>query len=84
MRQGRPVIIHGDGQALWTFTHARDFAALFIPLLGHPKALGEAYHIMTDTAFTWEFLFQTTARTLGVEPKFTFVPTQTLIRYNSP
>jgi hypothetical protein len=23
------------------------------------------------------------ARTLGVEPKFTFVPTQTLIRYNS-
>jgi len=83
MRQGRPVIIHGDGQALWTFTHARDFAALFIPLLGHPQALGEAYHIMTDTAFTWEFLFQTTARTLGVEPKFTFVPTQTLIRYNS-
>jgi nucleoside-diphosphate-sugar epimerase len=82
MKQGRPVIIHGDGQALWTFTHARDFATLFVPLFGHQKALGEAYHIMTDTAFTWEFLFQATARALGVEPQLTFVPTQTLIRYN--
>jgi len=83
MQQGRPVIVHGDGQALWTFTHARDFAALFVPLLGNQKALGEAFHIMTDTAFTWEFLFRATAQALGVEPKFTFVPTQTLIRYNA-
>ena len=43
MLQGRVVIVHGDGQALWTFTHARDFAALFVPLLGNPQALGEAF-----------------------------------------
>jgi nucleoside-diphosphate-sugar epimerase len=83
MRQGRPVIIHGDGQALWTFTHSYDFAALFVPLLGNPNALGEAFHIMTDTTFTWEFLFEAAARALDIQPRFTFVPTQTLIRYNA-
>ena len=82
MLQGRQVVVHGDGQALWTFTHSRDFAALFVPLLGNPKVLGEAFHIMTDTAFTWRFLFEATAQALGVQPKFAFVPTQTLIRYN--
>ena len=82
MLQGRPVIVHGDGQALWTLTHSRDFAALFVPLLGNSNALGEAFQIMTDTAYTWQFLFQTVGRALGVEPKLTFVPTQTLVRYN--
>jgi nucleoside-diphosphate-sugar epimerase len=82
MLQGRPVIVHGDGQALWTLTHSHDFATLFATLLGNPKALGETYQIMTDTAFTWEFLFQAVGRALGIEPKITFVPTQTLIRYN--
>jgi hypothetical protein len=82
MLQGRPIIVHGDGQSLWTLTHSRDFAALFVPLLGNSQALGETYHIMTETAFTWEFLFGAVGRTLGVEPKFTFVPTQTLVRYN--
>jgi nucleoside-diphosphate-sugar epimerase len=81
MLAGRPVIVQGDGQALWTYTHARDFAAMFVPLLGNTQALGEAYQIMTDTAYTWEYLFRAVGRTLGVEPKLTFVPTQTLVRY---
>ena len=82
MLQGSPVIVQGDGQALWTLTHSRDFAALFVPLLGNPQALGEAFQIMTDTAYTWAHLFQSVGRVLGVEPKITFVPTQTLVRYN--
>ena len=37
MRQGKPVIVHGDGTSLWTLTHHRDFARGFVPLLGHPR-----------------------------------------------
>ncbi|MGI8446497.1 MAG: NAD-dependent epimerase/dehydratase family protein, partial [Streptosporangiaceae bacterium] len=37
MRQGKPVIVHGDGTSLWTLTHHRDFAQGFVPLLGHPR-----------------------------------------------
>jgi hypothetical protein len=42
MRQGREVIVHGDGTSLWTLTHHEDFARGFIPLLGHPGAVGTA------------------------------------------
>jgi nucleoside-diphosphate-sugar epimerase len=82
MLHNRPVIIHGDGQALWTLTHADDFAPPFVKLLGHPKALGQAFHIMTDSVFTWDHLFQAVAAALNVQPRFTHVPTQALVRYN--
>jgi nucleoside-diphosphate-sugar epimerase len=48
MRQGKPVIVHGDGTSLWTLTHHLDFARGFVPLLGHPRTLGEAFHITSD------------------------------------
>jgi len=83
MLQGKPVISHGDGTSLWTYTHSDDFAVPFVRLLGHPKALGEAFHITTDTAYPWDELFRAVGRSLGVEPKLVHVPSDTLVRYNS-
>ena len=37
MRQGKPIIVHGDGTSLWTLTHHVDFARGFVGLLGHPR-----------------------------------------------
>ncbi len=53
MRAGKPVIVHGDGTSLWTLTHHDDFARAFVPLLGHPRTLGEAIHITSDDVLTW-------------------------------
>ena len=36
MRQGKPVVVQGDGTSLWTLTHSDDFARGFVPLLGSP------------------------------------------------
>ena len=36
MRQGKEVVVHGDGTSLWTLTHHVDFAKAFVGLLGHP------------------------------------------------
>jgi nucleoside-diphosphate-sugar epimerase len=82
MRQGRPVIVHGDGQSLWTYTHAADFAAPFARLLGRPEALGEAFHIMTDSVFTWDQLFTAVGAALGVEPELVHIPSETIVRYD--
>ena len=35
MRQGKPVVVHGDGTSLWVLTHHRDFAKGLVGLLGH-------------------------------------------------
>ena len=53
MMQGKQVIIQGDGSSLWTLTWNEDFARGFIGLLGNPKALGEAFQIMSDEQLTW-------------------------------
>ena len=42
--------MHGDGTSLWTLTHHADFARGFVPLLGHPRTVGEAFHITSDDA----------------------------------
>src|SRR5262245_21564478 len=41
MREGKEVIVHGDGTSLWTLTHHRDFAKGFVGLLGNSHARGE-------------------------------------------
>jgi len=66
MRQGKKVIIHGDGTSLWTLTHHKDFAKAFTGLLGNPRAIGEAYHITSDESLTWNQIFAMLADALGV------------------
>ena len=67
MIDGKPVIINGDGSSLWTVTWNEDFARGFIGLLGNPKAIGEAFQIMSDEQLSWNQIYQTIANALGVE-----------------
>lgn len=69
MLEGKKVIIHGDGESLWTMTHNEDFARGFIGLIGNPHAIGEAYQIMSDETLTWNQIYKTVADALGVELK---------------
>ncbi len=66
MRQGRPVIVHGDGTSLWVLTHHRDFAKAFVGLLGNPHAIGEPFHITSDEVLTWNQIFTLVAQAVGV------------------
>ena len=78
MLDGKPVIIHGDGTSLWTMTDSRDFAEGFIGLLGNPHAIGEAFQITSDETLTWNQIYQTIARCLGVELKPYYVASEFL------
>lgn len=83
MLNNRPVIMHGDGTGLWTWTHASDFARPFVRLLGNARALGEAFHVTRPDAFTWNDIFAAIAGALGVKPEIVNVPTRTLVKYNA-
>lgn len=74
MLDGRRVIVQGDGQSLWTLTHARDFAVGLVGLLGHPAAIGEAFQITGDEALTWDAIHAAVAAALGVELKAVHIP----------
>ena len=67
MRQGKPVIIQGDGTSLWTMTFNRDFAIGYTGLMGNRHAIGEAFQITGDEALTWNQIYATIADALGVK-----------------
>jgi nucleoside-diphosphate-sugar epimerase len=74
MLAGKPVIVHGDGASLWTVTHNTDFARGFVSLLGHPRTVGEAFHITSDDVLTWDQIARALGAALGVTPPIVHVP----------
>ena len=73
MRQGKEIVVHGDGTSLWTLTHHEDFARGFVPLLGNSRTLGEAFHITSDDVLTWDQIAHILGRAAGVEPRIVHV-----------
>ena len=69
MMEGKPVIVQGDGSSLWTLTWNEDFARGFIGLLGNPKAIGEAFQIMSDEQLTWNQIYECVGNALHITPK---------------
>lgn len=77
---GKPVVVHGDGQSLWVLTHAADFAKAFVPLLGMTQAIGHAFHITSDQVLNWNQIYSILGDALGVEPKLAHVPSDFLVK----
>lgn len=69
MMEGKQVLVNGDGSSLWTLTWNEDFARGFIGLLGNPKAIGEAFQIMSDEQLSWDQIYQCVANALNVMPR---------------
>jgi nucleoside-diphosphate-sugar epimerase len=78
MKAGKPVIVHGDGTSLWTMTHHEDFARAFVPLLAHPRTLGEAFHITSDDVLSWNQIAEALAAALGVTARIVHVPSDAI------
>ncbi len=78
MRRGAEIVVHGDGTSLWTLTHHEDFARGFVPLLGHTRTIGEAFHLTSDDVLTWNQIAETLARAAGVEARIVHVPSDAI------
>ncbi len=78
MRQGKGVVVPGDGTSLWTLTHHTDFAVGFVGLLGRREAIGQAFHITGDDALPWNEIYQEMARAAGVEADLVHVPSDAI------
>jgi len=74
IRKGKKVIVHGDGQSLWTMTHNTDFARGLMGLLGNKEAIGESFHITSDEVLTWDQIFHSIGVAAGAEPDIVHIP----------
>jgi nucleoside-diphosphate-sugar epimerase len=79
LRKGKPIIVHGDGQSLWTSCHAIDVARAFVNAAGNPASFGKSYHTTGEEFWTWNQHHQIVARAIGApEPKLVHIPTDAL------
>lgn len=83
MRQGKKVIVHGDGTSLWVLTHHRDFAKGFVGLLANSHTIGEAFHITSDELLSWNQIFEIVAQAAGVEAQLIHIPSDFIAKFDS-
>jgi nucleoside-diphosphate-sugar epimerase len=74
IRNGLPVISHGDGESLWVNTHNSDFASAFIGLLGNKDAFNNHFHITSDEVNTWDQIYSIICKVVGKEPVLIHIP----------
>ncbi len=79
MLKGKQVVVPGDGTSLWGITHNSDFAKGLVGLLGHPQAIGHAFHITSDEVMTWDQFYRIVGAAIGVEPRIVHIPSDFLI-----
>lgn len=82
MRQGKPVVVHGDGTSLWTLTHHEDFARAFVPLLGNARAVGDFFHITSDEWLTWDQIHHMMAKAAGTSAQIVHLPSTVIAKHD--
>jgi nucleoside-diphosphate-sugar epimerase len=81
LRQGRPVIVPGDGTSFWAACHRDDVARAFVGAVGNAAAYGQAYHVTGEEWLTWNAYHRTVAEALdGPPPRLVHIPTDLLGR----
>ncbi|QGN08080.1 NAD-dependent epimerase/dehydratase family protein [Halorhabdus sp. CBA1104] len=79
LRQGKPIVVHGDGTALWGPCHRDDVARAFVNAVGNAKAYGETYHVTSEEVISWNQYHQRVASALDApEPELVHIPTDVL------
>jgi nucleoside-diphosphate-sugar epimerase len=81
LRKGKPVIVHGDGEALWVSCHSDDVARGFVNAVGNETAFGNAYHLAGEECQTWNQYHERLAEAIGApEPDIVHIPADILVR----
>lgn len=82
MKQGKPVIVPGDGTSLWVLTWNADFVVGLLGLLGNDQAVGEAFHITSDEVLSWDQIYLEAYQALGRAPNVIHIPSDFIARFD--
>lgn len=68
IKHHKPIILWDGGEAYSTITRVEDFAIGLVGLLGNPKALNQAFHIVGDERHKWKEVIDTLGEIIGENP----------------
>ena len=78
IRNGKPLVLPGDGTAPWSFTFAPDLAKGYLLACQNEATYNQAFHITNTQLVLFEDLYRTIGKILGIEPKFAYIPSEVL------
>ena len=78
IREGKPVVMIGEGCNPWVFTFAKDLASAYVLACGNENTYQKAFHVTADETVTWEDLYRAVGKAVGREPVMVNVPTAVL------
>ncbi len=67
LREGRPILVPGDGFGQWQPGHVDDMAKGFVGALGRGVTLGKAYNAVGDEVMDWRQFHERMGRAIGCE-----------------
>jgi len=80
IRKGKPVVVHGDGEALWQSCYVDDAASGFVGAIGRRRTLGQIYNICGRDVLTWNGYYEAVGRAVGRKPNMVHLPTDVILR----
>jgi nucleoside-diphosphate-sugar epimerase len=81
IRQGKPIIMLGNGSSFWTSAHRDDVAPTFAAAVCNPHVYGNSYHVAAEEWLTWEQHYNTVAEVMQAPPiRMIYIPTSILGR----
>jgi len=70
--EGKPILLPGDGNSIWSSTYRDDCALAFLGAVMNPAVYGKTYNLVGDELFTWEEYYNIVAEAWDA-PKPAFV-----------
>ena len=79
IREGKPIVVHGDGTSVWAPCHRDDVARAFVSAVETEGVEGEAYHVTAEEHLTWNEYHKGVAAALDApDPALVHIPTDVL------
>jgi nucleoside-diphosphate-sugar epimerase len=79
LRQGKPVIVAGDGGTLWQSLYCDDAGVGFAAAVGSETTFGQVYNIVGREVITWDEYHRRLASAIGCDIKIVHVPSDLLV-----
>jgi nucleoside-diphosphate-sugar epimerase len=74
LRDGRPIILPGDGYRLMQFVYIKDLVRASVRAMEEPAAVGEAFNVANDRPITQAEFVQAVVAAAGKKPNIVRVP----------
>jgi nucleoside-diphosphate-sugar epimerase len=78
IRNGKPLLMCGDGNNPWSFTFVDDLAKAFVGAVGNQRTYGQHYHASSEERTMWKDLYLEIGKILGKEVHLFHLPSEVL------